>query len=437
MRLSFLPNFISFVGIFLLVNPIFSKAQEENGFFIETTGTLSFGSRIFLEKPAYPLQDSNHFSIALDPKIYIENDEGASFTFSPYLRFSTSDVSQNHFDIREGYYLNYGSLGNLDWELRLGIDQVFWGKAESSNPVNIINQIDFVHHPDGKTKLGQPLIQGSIIGDWGVLDLFILPIHRPQIFPSNKGRFRLSIPVLTSSDTIEYLSQQGRNHTDLAARYSHSIGIFDFGISIFRGTTRTPLLIPATFSGKNPLLPISQVNPPVPKSLKQYYGITEQFGFEGQFTFDTFLAKFEIVRKKDYVDPSQTMQPFRKSYNVSVAGIEYPIYTIFESNADVILFAEWSHDTLGKNSLNPLQNDLFLAARYVLNDFDDTDFSIGIIDDRDFNTKTMRLDFNRRLSENLSLNFEGFKFISEDPRDLATESISKDNYFGFTLDYNF
>jgi len=427
----------SFIGIFLSGIFGITSAQETSKYFIETAGSIGLEGRLFLDNPAYTGQKKNNYIITFEPSIYLEGDTGASFTLKPFLKFDSADSNQNHFDIREAYYLNYGSIGNSEWEIRLGIDKVFWGTAESNNPVNIINQTDFVVHPDGKAKLGQPMIQGTLSGDWGTLALLVLPIHRPQTIPGLKGRFRPPQLVQTSRETITYLSPSGRSNTDLGARYSNTIGALDFGISIFSGTSRIPQLVPV-FDVNS----LQTMQPPILIGYTQYYGLTEQFGLDIQLIIDAFLGKAELVNRKEYNDipsalPTLPALPFKSSYNASVIGGEYSIYGIFESDADLTLFAEWNHDTRGKQSSSALQNDLFYAARYTLNDFNDTDLNVALIDDRDYKTKTMRLEFNRQLSDTVSFNVEAFKFVAKDYDDTASASIFKDNYLAVNFEYNF
>jgi hypothetical protein len=61
------------------------------------------------------------------------------------------------------------------WELRAGTSKVFWGVAESQQLADNINQTDLVEDIDQEDKLGQPLVNLSLVRDWGNLDLFVLP----------------------------------------------------------------------------------------------------------------------------------------------------------------------------------------------------------------------------------------------------------------------
>ena len=55
-------------------------------------------------------------------------------------------------------------------ELRAGIGRVFWGVTESYHLVDVINQTDLVENVDRKDKLGQPLVNFTLVRDWGALE---------------------------------------------------------------------------------------------------------------------------------------------------------------------------------------------------------------------------------------------------------------------------
>lgn len=396
-----------FTFLLLIANP--GLTEEHQDWSVEHWGTVTFGTRIFLDDPAHSGQKGNNFSLTFEPTIYSESAEGNSFTFTPFVMIDSVDSERTHVDIREAYYLTFGSLGESEWELRIGIDQVFWGTAESHNPVNVINQTDYVVHPNGESKLGQPMVHGTLAGDWGMLDAFILPYHRPRTFPGIKGRFRTDLPNLP----IVYASSKGRNHIDLAARYSNSIGALDFGVSYFDGTSRDPRL--GNEMGE----------------FIQYYDLIKQLGLDVQVTIGSFLGKAEWVTREAITDKKS-----RSRTHKSVLGGEYAIYGIFESEADLTLFVEWIHDTGDKTQL-PLQDDMFYAARYAFNDIMDTDITVALIDDRDFDTKTLNIEFNRRLSDTFSLTVEAFKFLEEDQSDIPSRQIVNDEYVALELSFSY
>jgi hypothetical protein len=135
----------------------------------------------FTENPQFSSQYNSYLSIAAEPEYIHEWNKGNDiFTFTPYAMGDNHDYRRTHTDIREFSWIH----ATQDWELTTGISKVFWGVTESVHLVDIINQTDLVINEDGEDKLGQPMVNLSLIRDWGVVDLFVLPGFRERTFPS-------------------------------------------------------------------------------------------------------------------------------------------------------------------------------------------------------------------------------------------------------------
>ena len=186
----------------------------------------------------------------------------------------------------------YGDVGEDEWELRLGVDRVFWGVVESRSLVDIVNQTDLVEHPNEKTKLGQPMVHVTWSGDWGALELFGLTWHRPRTFPGRHGRLRPELVVDHELTTYESAAQEW--HLDLAGRYSGSFGPLDVGLSVFDGTSRDPTLVPTVVGDEFVLAP--------------HYEQIRQFGLDTQLTSGSWLLKLEAIHR-----PSRRAEPPARS----------------------------------------------------------------------------------------------------------------------------
>ena len=101
----------------------------------------------------------------LNPEIFHQFDNGAQFYFIPFFRYDHADKERTHFDIREFDFIYSGDF----WSVRLGVRKVFWGTTETQHLVDIVNQTDFLEGPDGEDKLGQPMVNISLVQDWGTL----------------------------------------------------------------------------------------------------------------------------------------------------------------------------------------------------------------------------------------------------------------------------
>ncbi len=422
----------------------------------ELSGRVSLESRYFPETGIDPSHQSSQTSgFVVEPQLYVEDVEGRSVNLVPFFRYDGADSVRTHWDLREAYVLLFGELGESEWEVRLGADRVFWGVAESQHLVDIVNQIDFLEHPNGEVKLGQPMVHVTWTADWGVLEFFGLPYHRPRIFPGQGGRLRFA--GLLDDERVEYESGAREWHPDFAARYSHSFGPLDIGVSVFDGTSREATLVcmpPAC--QPTGVSDVSNVWIP-------YYAQIRQFGLDAQLTLDAWLFKLEAMhrsgdrnalgREREYAREyfaasvgasgfDDLVNTFRKEeYAAAVVGGEYTFYSVFGSTADVGLLAEWNYDERGRQALPrrqplTLDNDFFVGTHLSFNDVQSTEVTAGFLMDASRATHTLGVEFDRRLFEQWSLHVESSAILSMDPAELQYVG-RRDSFFEFHLEYNF
>ena len=79
---------------------------------------------------------------------------------------------------------------------------MFWGVTELRHLVDIINQTDLVENLDGEQKLGQPMVQLTLLKDWGTLDFFAMPYFRERTFTGPDGRPRPRSPSRFSTRSV-------------------------------------------------------------------------------------------------------------------------------------------------------------------------------------------------------------------------------------------
>jgi len=148
-----------------------------------------------------------------------------------------NDNERTHGDIRELSWIHIGE----DWELRTGLRKVFWGVTEFQHLVDVINQTDSVEDFDGEDKLGQQMINLSLVRDWGIVDLYLLPGFRERTTIGKNGRLRSGLVV--NNNLASYESSAGENHIDTALRWSHTLGDFDLGAGASNVTILPPRAI--------------------------------------------------------------------------------------------------------------------------------------------------------------------------------------------------
>ncbi|MHC4960991.1 MAG: hypothetical protein ACYTGA_02560, partial [Planctomycetota bacterium] len=145
----------------------------------EFAGGLTLEYRYFASEGAYQNNSRNQYSVTLNPEYLLSwNNDRSVLSFEPFWRSDSIDDERTHSDIRELSYVT--SWENV--ELRLGVSKVFWGVSESQHLVDVINQTDGIENPNGKHKLGQPMINTTFVMPHGNLDVFILPYFRERTF---------------------------------------------------------------------------------------------------------------------------------------------------------------------------------------------------------------------------------------------------------------
>ncbi len=422
---SLLPAiFAAVLGVFvsLLPNVAYSSGLADG---IDISGRLSAETWLYPQSAAYPDQRSYAGGLSLETTFYTENDEGTSITVTPFLRYDAGDPDRTYADFREAYLLMYGDIGNGEWELRLGIDRVFWGVTELRSLVDIINQSDVIENPNEKTKMGQPMAHLTWSGDWGALELFAMTWHRSRPYPSRRGRQRYELVV--DRDMISYESGAKKWHIDLASRYSGLFGPLEIGLSLFNGTNREPTLMPVFVD--------YQV-----VALAQHYEKIRQFGVDAQLAKGSLLLKLEAIyragaKNSRFIQHLNTLE--EEDYTAFVLGSEYTLYSILGSNSDLVLFAEWAYDGRGRWATNAFENDLFLAARLGLNDTQSTEFVVSVLSSLDSSSRVLAGEFKRRLSsDNWFLHIETSAFLDIDEDDFMYY-VRRDSYIKVNLAYSF
>lgn len=383
-------------------------------------GYVSVESRWYPKSGTYSDQSHHASGFILQPELYFENVKGWSFNLVSFLRYDSADSHRSHADLREAYFLLFGEVGDSEWELRLGVDRVFWGVVESNHLVDVINQTDLIEHPDEEAELGQLMAHVTWSGEWGAAEFFLLPHHRGRTFPGRNGRLRSSIIV--DDEHASYESAAKEWHMDLAARYSQSFGPFDVGVSIFDGTSRKPLLQQPLSRNHNDVL-----------VLVPHYEQIRQFGLDAQLTADSWLFKLEAIHRIY----AQNLRYKEEDYAAFVIGGEYTFYSILDSVVDFSVLGEWSYDERDNNATNAFQDDVLLATRTAFNDVQNTEIYTSILKDRVYSTNVLIIKFGRRISDRWSVNLELFSLFNVDKKDTQLNEIRRDSFLELRLNYNF
>lgn len=324
--------------------------------------------------------------------------------FTPYLRLDAQDPERSHADIRELFI----RFTEGDWQLTAGINKVYWGVSESRHLVDIINQTDRLDDIDAEDKLGQPMVSLSYRQDWGNVELFWLPVFREQKFSGVKGRLRPNIAIL---DESKYASADGKQHKDIALRYSHQVGDFDVAAYWFEGTDREPKL--TLSQSAEALLPV--------------YGHIKQVAMEVQFTHQAWLWKLEALNRRGQGD----------DFIALVGGFEYTYYQVGSGVYDVGVLVEYLRDERGVSAPSTLfQDDLFLGVRLGFNDTQNTALLAGVLSDLGGEERSLFVEFERRINSRWSMALEGRFFLSSEISS-PQYALKEDSFMTLSLSWYF
>lgn len=361
------------LGLALLATPRLAAAQE-------LRGHVDAEYRFFPSDPAGQQAANHHVSLAIEPQLdaaLASGDNGeTSLRFTPFLRLDARDGKRTHADIRELYVQHVS--GKL--ELTAGINTLFWGVTETAHLVNVVNQADLVESPDEEELLGQPMLRATLTTDIGTFTAMALPFFRPRSFAGRDGR-----PQGGRVSNEERIAGHGKNQLSAAVRWSHSIGVWDIGLSHFYGIDRQPRFEPGLVDGKGRAIPV--------------YDKVHRTGIDIQATLDPWLFKFEgIYRRQLGPLPGRTDEVF-----AAVGGFEYTFFDISGSGIDIGLIGEYLYD---ERADAVGDNDLAFGTRLSFNDVQSTDFVAAFGRDLEDGSSFYYVEANRRLGESIKLSLE-------------------------------
>ena len=332
-----------------------------------------------------------------------------TITFTPFARVDAEDEDRTHADLRELYWSHVGD----DWDLHVGVKQVFWGVTEFKHLVDVINQTDFVENIDGEDRLGQPMVNLSVVSDWGIVDFFVLPGFRERTFPGKDGRLRFAYEV---DRDAEYERGAGKGQVDYAVRWSHQIGPVEWGIYQFEGVGRDPLLVP-------------ELRPDGDVVLRPHYDAVDQTGLDAQAILGDWALKLEAISRR----------AFGERFNAANAGFERTFVGAI-GRADLGIVVEYMYDERGDDAFDTiLERDLALGTRFRLNDVSDTQALLGFIWDTETEETLVQLEASRRLGDAWALILESRVFggADDDPftpaNEYKTAPFQRDDYVQLEL----
>ena len=370
----------------------------------EWNSRFDFEGRLFTQEALATGLERSNLSVAFEPEYYKEWQRGThTLTTVAFARLDQNDPERTHWDIRELTW----QYNADDWELRTGVRRVFWSVTESKHVVDIINQTDLTENIDGEVKLGQPMVNFAWIQRWGTLDVFALFGFRERRFFGPDSRPGLPFPLDTGDAVVE------DRPVDLAVRWSHAIGFWDIGISHFHGTSRDPRFAPKPVEDELVLVPV--------------YDRIHQTGVDLQLTQGGWLWKLEGINRFGQ----------GPRFAAITGGFEYTFVNVSGSGLDLGLLAEYSWDERRDAALTPLQDDVFVGARFAFNDVQATEILAGAAIDRVTASTFVNVEASRRMGESWTLDVQLRAFQGVPPGDRFLFGIKNDHYLQLKWSWHF
>lgn len=405
-------------AILLFISREAPSQDKLGGAAVTLTNAIEFENLSFTQSPLFADQAKTMNSVALRPRLVFNWPAAASgasvtATLAPLLRYDPNDTQRTHADVREAKIdVNVGKTG-----LTVGYDYVFWGKTESAQIVDIVNQVDMLETLVGTHKLGQPMVAlrqiFDVAGKYPVsASAYYLPYFRERAYLGQRSRLRLNAEI--DKEEAVFADGASRSTPGFAARLASTAGNVDIALSLFRGLSREPSFRPGAQAGK--IVPV--------------YGEVSQFGFEGQITGDATLWKLEAIRRHQQLNALGD----RQDYSAAVAGIEHTIYGFGGGNADLGLIMEYAWDARQLTALTPLQNDVVVGARVAMNNANDSAFLVTASVDVKTKETLYRLEYRSRLTDQLFLTVEAGAFSQSPPNSIIYD-LRNDSYIRSALTF--
>ena len=293
------------------------------------------------------------------------------------------------------------------FDVFLGNRQEFWGKAESKNVVDLINQSDAAANEGKSGKLGALSISAERYVDIGDLQLWYISGFREKTFNDSDAHPSSGLTV----NSAQYARKDGKDADDFAVRLSSFAGDWDLAGSVFYGTARDPILTVAVGG----------------KALNPYYALQKSIGLEAQYTGDATLLKWESLHG------TQSSLIGTHNFSAAVAGIEYTYYRSFETKLDIGLIGEVQHDDRPQAAANQFG---VAGVRLVFNDIADSNILFLLSADSKMDQSIVSLEASQRINDVTSVKLTS-QFYNARTATSAYGQLSDDDAVTLTLNMFF
>lgn len=385
---------------FIIRSFALSLLMAQSAYAGEVNGTLSSRLDFYPDHADSTLSEGRSAELKIDA--YHDFDD-SRVVAELIARADENDSGRRITEARQAYLRT--PVGGFD--VFVGHRQEFWGKAESKNVVDVINQSDAAANEGKSGKLGTPSISAERYLDIGDLQLWYITGFREKTFNDSDAHPSSGLPV----GTAQYARKDGKDADDFSARLSSFAGDWDLAGSLFYGTARDPIISVASGG----------------RALSPYYALQKSIGLEAQFTGDTTLLKWESLHG------TQSSLQDGHDFAAAVAGIEYTYYGAFETIWDIGLIGEIQHDDRPQSAANQFG---VAGVRLVFNDIADSNILFLASADRKADQSLVSLEASQRINEFVSIKLSSQFYNARTPTS-AFGQLSDDDAVTLTLNMFF
>ncbi len=285
-----------------------------------------------------------------------------------------TEKERNYFNITEAYYL----YEFMDFDFYIGKKIIFLGSLEAYNLVDIFNRQNYQKDILSDYKKGAYLTGiDYYFKDNSKLNFYIKGFEEDLNFASEKspyyafGNLKYKKKPLSSNknETFSFLTTYSKTYDE------NTVADISYGL----------------FYGYDNYILFKKI---ANKYQSFLFQSTKLFTYN-TFVVDSFLFKVEGSFTKISDDKEVRLDDF---YELGF-GLEYTIEKIVK-NHNLGLIAEYYKSNTELTNMN---NDLFLALRYSLNDADSSEILGGIIKDFENNEISTYIKYEGRLTDNLKI----------------------------------
>ena len=381
----------SFAIVILLAHPVIGG---------ELNGTLSSRLDFYPENADGTLSEGRSVEVKIDT---FHDFEESRIVGEFIVRGDEKDSGRRITEARQAYF----RTPFAGFDVFLGNRQEFWGKAESKNVVDLINQSDAAANEGKSGKLGALSISAERYVDIGDLQLWYISGFREKTFNDRDAHPSSGLTV----NSAQYERKDGKDADDFAVRLSSFVGDWDLAGSFFYGTARDPILTLAV--GR--------------KALNPYYALQKSIGLEAQYTGDVTLLKWESLHG------TQSSLIGTHNFSAAVAGIEYTYYRSFETKLDIGLIGEIQHDDRPQAAANQFG---VAGVRLVFNDIADSNILFLLSADSKTDQSIVSLEASQRINDVTSVKLTS-QFYNARSATSAYGQLSDDDAVTLTLNMFF